>query len=282
LSDLSAAAVDAAEGQAVRASATSSTSGSAATTRFNAAALAPELALAELFGHARGAFTGADRARPGLFREAEGGTLLIDEVGELSPHTQSALLRVLQEREVRPVGDERSVPIDVRLIAATHRDLGAEVKAGRFREDLYYRLKVVELRVPPLRERPDDIAPLAEHFVKRASDRFGLGEVHLSDRLLERLRGHPWPGNVRELENTIERLVALSTGPIIDDDPFDPRPAASGPDPELPLKDRVVAFERGIIEQTLEACQGNHSEAARRLGLNRVTLLDKLRRFGVR
>jgi DNA-binding NtrC family response regulator len=190
---------------------------------------------------------------------------------------------VLQEREVRPVGDEKSVKIDVRLIAATHRDLAAEVKAGRFREDLYYRLKVVELRVPPLRERPDDIQPLAEHFVRRFADRFGLGEVHLSERLLERLKSHPWPGNVRELENTVERLVALSTAPLIDDDPFEARPLASEADqPELPLKDRVAAFERGIILQTLEACHNNQSEAARRLGLNRVTLLDKLKRLGVR
>ena len=250
--------------------------------RFNAAALAPELVEAELFGHARGAFTGAERARPGLFREAEGGTLLIDEVGELLPRTQSALLRVLQEREVRPVGEERSVPIDVRLLAATHRDLAAEVKAGRFREDLYYRLKVVELRVPPLRERPEDIRPLAEHFARRFADRFGIGEVRLSERLIERLEARPWPGNVRELENTIERLVALSTSALIDDDPFGSDAPAQLDEPlELPFKERVAAFERGIISQTLDACQHNHSEAARRLGMNRVTLLDKLKRLGL-
>lgn len=250
--------------------------------RFNAAALSPELVEAELFGHARGAFTGAERARPGLFREAEGGTLLIDEVGELLPRAQSALLRVLQEREVRPVGEERSVAIDVRLLAATHRDLAAEVKAGRFREDLYYRLKVVELRVPPLRERPEDIRPLADHFTRRFADRFGLGEVRLSDRLMEGLEARPWPGNVRELENTIERLVALSTSPLIDDDPFGSDAPAQLDEPlELPLKERVAAFERGIVSQTLAACHHNHSEAARRLGMNRVTLLDKLKRLGL-
>lgn len=252
--------------------------------RFNCAALPRELAEAELFGHSRGAFTGAQRARPGLFREAEGGTLLLDEVGELDVQTQGALLRVLQEREVRPIGVERAHRIDVRVIAATNRDLAAEVRAGRFREDLYYRLNVVTLRVPPLRERPEDVVPLVEHFTARFASRFGLGEVRLSERVVDRLRAAPWPGNVRELEHTVERMVALGAGPVIDDDPFDPTGttgAAEGARHPIGLKERVAAFERGLIAEELERCGGNRSETARRLGVSRVTLLDKLKRYGL-
>src|SRR5439155_18390339 len=178
--------------------------------RFNCAALTAELAEAELFGHTKGAFTGAHKARPGLFREADGGTLLLDELGELDPSVQAKLLRVLQEGEVRPVGDERAYPIDVRIIGATHRDLGELVKSGRFREDLHYRLKVVQLRVPPLRERPEDIPMLAREFLRRACERFGLPPIAPTPGLLARLSAHAWPGNVRELENAIESAVALS------------------------------------------------------------------------
>ncbi len=248
--------------------------------RFNCAALSRELAEAELFGHTRGAFTGAVRERPGLFREANGGTLLLDEVGELDLATQAALLRVLQEREVRPVGGERPVPVDVRLIAATHRDLAAEVRAGRLREDLYYRLHVVEIHLPSLAERPEDIVPLAEHFAARFADRFGTGEVTLSARVLERLRRASWPGNVRELEHVVERLVALASGPVIDEDPFTDR--AETAEAPMSLKDRVGAFERGLVAEALQASNGNQSEAARRLGVSRVTLLDKMKKYGLR
>ncbi len=244
--------------------------------RFNCAALRPELAEAELFGHARGAFTGAVRARPGLFREADGGTLLLDEIGELDPATQGALLRVLQEREVRPVGEERAVPVNVRILAATHRDLAAEVREGRFRHDLFYRLNVVTLHVPPLRDRPEDIPLLAEHFCRRFADRFGLGDARLSDRVLRHLQAQPWPGNVRELEHAIERLVALSSGAVIDDLP--PSDAADA----LGLKERVAAFERGLVAEALAAEGGNQSAAARRLGVSRVTLIDKMQRYGLR
>ncbi len=184
--------------------------------RFNCAALTPELAEAELFGHTRGAFTGATRARPGLFGEADGGTILLDEIGELAPGAQAKLLRVLQEGEVRAVGDERVRKVDVRVLAATHRDLEEEVRAGRFREDLFYRLNVVLLRVPPLRERPEDVPVLARHFLARFAERFGLPALHAPDALLDRLAGRTWPGNVRELENTIERLVALSPAEGLD------------------------------------------------------------------
>jgi two-component system response regulator HydG len=247
--------------------------------RFNCAALPRELAEAELFGHARGAFTGAQRERRGLFREADGGSLLLDEVGELEPSTQGKLLRVLQQGRVRPLGADREVAIDVRLIAATNRDLAAEVAAGRFREDLYYRLDVVQLHLPPLAERPDDVAPLIDHFLRRYAERFGLDAPSLAPELRQRLLGTAYPGNVRELENRIERLVALSP-----DGQLDARALDSGsadPGEQLGLKQRVEAFERGLIVAELRRCNNNRSETARRLGIGRVTLLDKLRKYGI-
>jgi DNA-binding NtrC family response regulator len=250
--------------------------------RFNCAALAPELAEAELFGHARGAFTGAARARPGLFREADGGTLLLDEVGELAAPAQAKLLRVLQAGEVRPVGEERALTVDVRVIAATHRDLEEEVRAGRFREDLLYRLDVVKLRIPPLRERPDDVPVLARHFLDRFARRFGVEPLRVPDALFDRLLAHAWPGNVRELENAVERLVALSPPEGLDLSLLPAGGAAAGPvGPPLPLKERVQAYERGLVVEALRAARGNRSEAARRLGVSRVTLHDKLRRHGL-
>jgi DNA-binding NtrC family response regulator len=257
--------------------------------RFNCAALAPELAEAELFGHARGAFTGATRARPGLFGEADGGTILLDEVGELAAGAQAKLLRVVQEGEVRPVGEERARKVDVRVVAATHRDLEEEVRRGRFREDLFYRLNVVHLRIPPLRERPEDVPVLARHFLARFAERFGVAPLRASDALLSRLAAHRWPGNVRELENAIERLVALSP-PDAPDLALLPGPGAGGEatgasgDEErapLPLKERVQAYERGLVVEALRAAHGNRTEAARRLGISRVTLHDKLKRYGL-
>jgi len=250
--------------------------------RFNCAALAPELAEAELFGHTRGAFTGAARARPGLFREADGGTLLLDEVGELAAPAQAKLLRVLQAGEVRPVGEERTLTVDVRVIAATHRDLEEEVRAGRFREDLLYRLDVVKLRIPPLRERPEDVPVLARHFLDRFAQRFGAAPLHVPEAIFDRLLAHAWPGNVRELENAIEGLVALSPPEGLD---LSLLPggggAAAAEGPPLPLKERVQAYERGLVVEALRAARGNRSEAARRLGISRVTLHDKLRRYGL-
>jgi len=251
--------------------------------RFNAAALPRELAEAELFGHVRGAFTGADRARRGLFREADGGTILLDEVGELDLGVQAALLRVLQEREIRPVGADRSEKVDVRVVAATHRDLAALVKAGEFREDLYYRLDVVRLHLPALRERPEDILPLARHFAERAARRFGLGALSLTPALEAHLLAEPWPGNVRQLENAVERLVVFATGDVLDLDPLVVDGAAPVEDTEAPpLKELVARFERGLIAEALAKAGGNQSEAARQLGVNRATLLDKLARYGLR
>ncbi len=247
--------------------------------RFNCGALVAELAEAELFGHVRGAFTGASRSRPGLFGEADGGTLLLDEIGELASGLQVKLLRALQEGAVRAVGEERERKVDVRVIASTHRDLKEMVDRGAFREDLYYRLRVVELRIPPLRERPEDIPVLAAHFLRRFAGRFGMPLAAPDQPLLDRLRVHAWPGNVRELENALESLVALSPDGALDLSLL-PGPAAPAAAP-LGLRQRVEAYERGLVAEALRAAGGNRTEAARALGISRVTLHDKLNKYGL-
>ncbi|MCB9680943.1 MAG: sigma-54-dependent Fis family transcriptional regulator [Alphaproteobacteria bacterium] len=252
--------------------------------RFNCASLGPELAEAELFGHAKGAFTGAHRQRPGLFREADGGTLLLDEIGELAPIVQARLLRVLQSGEVRPVGEDRPVKVDVRVVAATHRDLQGMVADGSFREDLYYRLAVVHLHLPPLRERPDDLPPLVEHFLRVHASTFGTGPIAQPPELVSRLTALPWPGNVRQLSNTIEMLVALSVDGALDLSLLpDPERPATEDDPPTSwsLKQRMDAYERGLLVEALERTRGVKAEAARQLGISRVTLYDKLARHGL-
>ena len=248
--------------------------------RFNCAAIPGDLADAELFGHARGAFTGATAARRGYFAQADGGTLVLDEVAELPPAIQAKLLRALQSGEIQPLGAKIET-VDVRVVACTHRDLRLEVAAGRFREDLFYRLAVVELRVPPLRERREDIPVLADSFARRYAAHFGLDAVRLEPALLQQLAARPWPGNVRELENTVARLVALSSGGSIGpEQPGDPTVPTTAP-VAANLRAQVEAFERGLVEQALRAAAGNHSEAARKLGMSRVTLLDKLKKYGL-
>jgi two-component system response regulator AtoC len=255
--------------------------------RFNCAAVPSELAESELFGHSRGAFTGATRAHKGYFAQAEGGTLVLDEVGELPLPLQAKLLRALQEGEIQPVGANRVERVDVRVVSCTHRDLVAEMKAGRFREDLYYRLAVVELVMPPLRERREDIPALAESFARRCAERFGLEGVRLAPELLQRLQQREWPGNVRELENAVTRMVALSDGGRLGVEALSPAPAPGAPEaPEqasapLSFREQVRAFEDELLQRTLAECGGNQSEAARRLRLSRVTLLDKLKRHGL-
>ncbi len=264
--------------------------------RFNCAALPAELAEAELFGHVKGAFTGATSGRPGFFAQADGGTLILDEVGELPPTVQAKLLRVLQEGEIQPVGSGRIEKVDVRVVASTNRDLAAEAKTGTFREDLYYRLAVVELVVPPLRDRKDDIPALAAEFARRYGDRFGLGDVSLEPALVDVLCKADWPGNVRQLENAIARLAALSSGGTISvadyqaatgGEPASIEPVTDATEP-LPdarngpsLKEQVEAFERNLVGRTLDATGGNQSEAARRLGVSRVTLIDKMKKYGL-
>lgn len=254
--------------------------------RFNCAALSPELAEAELFGHSKGSFTGAHKARLGLFREADGGTLLLDEIGELDLSVQAKLLRVLQSGEVRPVGEDRPTRVDVRVLAATHRDLPARVRDGSFREDLYYRLAVVELRVPALRERPEDIAPLARHFLRRYAERFGVHNLIEPPDLLARLSALSWPGNVRQLENAIESLVALSDKGRLDLATLPSTASFTDAEtdddgPELSLKHKLEAYEKGLLVAALERASGNRSEAARLLGIGRATLHDKLKKYAL-
>jgi DNA-binding NtrC family response regulator len=274
--------------------------------RFNCAALPADLADAELFGHVRGAFTGATAGRPGFFAQANGGTLILDEVGELPLSVQAKLLRALQEGEIQPVGSGRIDKVDVRVVASTNRDLAADAKVGTFREDLYYRLAVVELVVPPLRDRKDDIPALAAEFARRYGDRFGLGTITLEQSLIDALVRTEWPGNVRQLENTIARLAALSTGGVIGladleaanglpssssstelvaTDAADAGDEHAGPVTDArngpSLKEQVEAFERGLVARALDSTGGNQSEAARRLGVSRVTLIDKMKKYGL-
>ena len=251
--------------------------------RVNCAAIPTELAESELFGHAKGAFTGAATSHQGWFSQADGGTLVLDEVGELPLAVQARLLRALQEGEIQPVGAGRVSKVDVRVVASTHRDLAADVAAGRFRQDLYYRLSVVELRVPPLRERLDDVPLLVAAFTERYRARFGLDAVRFTPALVAALAARPWPGNVRELENAVARIVALSEGGTLDLDAMAsldldaPAPsAATGT-----LRDQLDAYERALLVDAMRAAKGNQSEAARRLGVTRTTLIEKLKRLGV-
>jgi two-component system NtrC family response regulator len=249
----------------------------------NCAAIPADLLESQLFGHVRGAFTGAVADRLGSFREAEGGTLFLDEIGDMALAMQAKLLRVLQEREVTPVGG-RSIAIDVRIIAATHRDLVRAVAEGRFREDLFYRLGVVPVDLPPLRERLAEILPLAEHFLALAS---GAGSVRrLSAEAAQHLLAHGWPGNIRELRNAMERTAALGRGPVVtaaDLAFLGDRPGVTGqpgaPDSDLPAA--VARLEAAMIRRALAACGGNRSEAAQRLGIHRQLLYAKIRRYGL-
>jgi transcriptional regulator with PAS, ATPase and Fis domain len=245
-------------------------------------ALPESIIESELFGHERGAFTGALGA-PGLFRLAHGGTLFLDEVGEIPLQVQAKLLRALQQREVRPVGGAGAVPVDIRVIAATHRDLAAMVEAGRFRLDLYYRLNVVRLEVAPLRERLDDVALLAGHFLAKHA-RGTRATVGLEPDALETLVRYAWPGNVRELENVIEASLALARGPRLRaEDLALPAGSRSEPPPPahaLPLT--LEAYERCALERALRESAGDAREAARRLGIGRSTLYRKLARQGLR
>jgi transcriptional regulator with GAF, ATPase, and Fis domain len=255
----------------------------------NCAAIPETLLESELFGHVRGAFTGATADKAGLFEQANGGTLLLDEIGELPVGLQAKLLRVLQENEIRRVGDQKTRRVDARVLAATARDLEAEVRAGQFRDDLFYRINVVVIELPPLRERQDDIAPLARHFVARLAQRFGR-PLSLSDDAVAWLEQQEWPGNVRELENAIERAAVLSNKEILEQGDFQKTPAGGGAGPQqaapLPpseegelLSDVVAAAERQAIASALRATDGNRREAAKRLGVSLRTLFYKIDRY---
>lgn len=253
----------------------------------NCAALTDTLLESELFGHEKGSFTGADRRREGLFMQADGGTLFLDEIGETSPAMQAKLLRVIQEREFQRVGGDAVVSVDVRIIAATHRDLAAEVRGGRFREDLYYRLNVVSLAIPPLRNRDGDIPLLVQHFAGKYAEKNRKVVKGVTPDAMDRLIKHPWPGNVRELENTLERAVILMCGEYISQ-----RELPMTLTPEAQLQERPSSFtamagrpladiEKEVIIATLTETGGNKSETARRLGINRKTLHLKIKTYGI-
>jgi len=247
----------------------------------NCAAIAEELIESELFGHVKGAFTGAAAGREGLFYYARGGTLFLDEISELPLPLQAKLLRVLEEWKVRPVGSEQEVPVDVRVVAATNRNLVAEVAAGRFRRDLYYRLQVVEVVLPPLRDRIEDLPDLVDYFIGQLAARLGVAELAHDPEALTRLTRYGWPGNVRELKNLIERSLIL--GYFADDFAPDENAAAvaSATTLESGGEESLAAIERRHILDVLESCKGNKSEAARRLGVSRKTLERKCAVWGV-
>ncbi|WP_418764797.1 sigma-54-dependent transcriptional regulator [Mailhella sp.] len=256
------------------------------------AALPESLLESELFGHVKGAFTGAVNSRRGLLEEAQGGTVFLDEIGELSPSTQAKLLRAIQEHEIRPVGSNKSVSIDVRFIAATHRRLEEDVKTGRFREDLFYRLSVIPLYLPPLRERREDLAALIGFFINRFNERYGRNVTQISPAAMNILYNQPWKGNIRELENVLERAFLLtegdrlmpeSLGTLVDSGSFSLSPSSEAASPETPLSlsDAVRNAEIQALQQALALCNGNKTQAAELLGIGRRTLYDKLEQFGL-
>lgn len=249
----------------------------------NCAAIPADLMESELFGHVKGAYTGATSDRAGRFREAEGGTLFLDEIGDMPLSTQAKILRVLQEREIMPLGGTRVVPVNVRIVAATHRDLPAAVAEGQFREDLWYRLQVVPIALPPLRERLGDVLVLAEHFLRRVGER---PLKRLTNTAAQALLAYPWPGNVRELRNAMERAAVLCHGTAIEPEHIGlPLANATRAVAEIPLDGTlakaVVALECTMIRRALAASAGNRAQAARRLGLSRQQLYRKLAEHGL-
>ena len=247
----------------------------------NCGAVPESLLESELFGHAKGAFTGATQDRPGLFEAAHGGTLLLDEIGDVPPLMQVKLLRALQEREVRRVGENRNRAVDVRVLAATNRELLSEVHAARFRQDLYYRLRVVEIRVPPLRERREDVLNLARGFLAEAAERTGRKVSGFTPRAAHQLVRYGWPGNVRELENAVERAVVLARGSRVDLDDLPEEVAVAPPAVDAPGSVRPLdEMERDYILAVLRANGGNKTRAASQLGIGAATLYRKLRSYG--
>jgi transcriptional regulator with PAS, ATPase and Fis domain len=254
----------------------------------NCGAIPAELLESEMFGHERGAFTGAVGARAGMFQLANGGTIFLDEVGEMSGNLQVKLLRVLLDKEVRPVGADRSLKVDVRVIAASNKELAAEVDAGNFREDLFYRLQVIPIVMPPLRERRSDVPLLVRHFLEKHNHKRQGRPARITEEAMVYLWEYDWPGNVRELENLLERLVILSEDGHIGVDHLPPTirsfisekkiPRATLGEEGLDLNTAVEEFENRLIEEALRRTKGNKQAAARLLGLKRTTLVAKLRR----
>jgi DNA-binding NtrC family response regulator len=252
--------------------------------KVNCAAIPESLLESELFGHVRGAFTGAATSKKGKFALADGGTIFLDEIGTMSPTLQSKLLRVLQEREFEPLGSERTEKLDVRVIAATNRDLRQMVAEGKFQEDLFYRLNVIPIELPPLRDRPDDIPALVEHFLRKHAQRTGRRIERIEDAVHTALQQYDWPGNVRELENTIERAVVLSTGPIITARSISILGAAAPANtglPSLRLRQNIEWVEKETIRRALEGSRGVKKDAAELMGISQRALSYYLAKYRI-
>ena len=252
----------------------------------NCGAIPHELMESELFGHRKGSFTGAISDHPGLFQAADGGTLFLDEVADLPLHMQVKLLRAIQEKRVRPVGEQREIPVDVRIICATHKNLARLVEQGTFRQDLFYRLNVIELPIPPLRERPEDIPLLAQHILTQLSRQNSTTKPHLTSGALNHLKSYGFPGNVRELENILERAVTLCDGQNLDAGDLSlPAPSAADHLPTLsgdqPLEDQMEELERQAITQALEETHWNRTAAAKKLGMSLRSLRYRLEKLGI-
>jgi two-component system response regulator PilR (NtrC family) len=239
----------------------------------------------ELFGHKKGSFTGAVSDHPGLFQTADGGTLFLDEVADLPLHMQVKLLRAIQEKRVRPVGEQREIPVDVRIISATHQNLAGLVEQGSFRQDLFYRLNVIELPIPPLRERPEDIPLLARHILQQLARQNAFDKPELTVKALHKLKHYDFPGNVRELENILERAVTLCDGKQLEAEDLSlPEPPQSGRSPrpgDQPLEDQMEELERQAITQALEATRWNRTAAAKKLGMSLRSLRYRLEKLGI-
>jgi len=265
----------------------------------NCGAIPAELLESELFGHEKGAFTGAIASRVGRFELADGGTVFLDEIGEMSPILQVKLLRVLQERSFERIGGSRTVNVDVRVISATNQNLEDAVKTGRFREDLYYRINVIPIDIPPLRERPEDLPLLCDFFMEKHAKRFERSALRISDEALSVFMGYGWPGNVRELENTLERMLVLKDDDVVT--PYDlsekmtgkklpqlPEIAGGDDDPDInpfvqgiDLNAALIEYEKRLLHHALQLHGGVKSQAARYLNINRTTLIEKMKRLGL-
>ena len=244
----------------------------------NCGAIAPELIESELFGHSKGAYTGATTAREGLFFYAKGGTLFLDELGEMPLNLQAKLLRVLEGKKIRPVGSDLEIPVDVRIIAATNRNLTEQVNSGNFRQDLYYRLDVMNIHIPPLRDRPDDIGPLALHFMQQLSAKMAIAPLTLNTEILTRIQNHPWPGNVRELSNVIERALILGQFPDLSSS----NKKTANSNVPIDSESSLETMEKRHILYVMQATGGNKTEAARRLSISRKTLDRKYAEWGMK
>jgi len=257
----------------------------------NCGAIPTELMESEFFGHKRGSFTGAVADKDGLFQSAHGGTLFLDEVADLPVHMQVKLLRVIQEKNVRPIGARSEVPVDVRILSATHKDLSRLVDAGQFRQDLYYRINVIELRMPALRERPDDVLLLAEKFLDRLAPEWGLSKPQLTDNAVRVLCAYDFPGNVRELENILERAVALCENEVIEASDLQLRPGRTGQQAAVPndpvtakqmgLPGYIDSLEREALIKVLEECRWNKTAAAKKLGITFRAIRYRLKKLGI-